>query len=287
MSARWTQGLRNGLEVVEIDAPAARAVVALQGAQVVSFTPRGDHDWLWVSERARWAPSTALRGGIPLCFPWFGPHPTEPTFPAHGFARTRPWRLDDARQVGDGVSLTLALASDDETRKLFPHAFEARLTLSVGAELALALDVRNPGTSPFAFEVAFHSYFAVSDVSAVSVEGLAGSEYVDKVAGGARQKEGAAPLRIAGEVDCVYDHAGPVTLVDPVLGQHGRLTLRGSNAGSTVVWNPAPAKTARLSDVAPDGYRRFVCVETGAIGERRVTVPAGGERRVGVTITRP
>ncbi len=251
---------------------------------MLNFTPRGDRDWLWVSERARWAPATPLRGGIPLCFPWFGRHPTEPAFPAHGFARTRRWRLDDARQVGDGVSLTLALVSDDETRKLFPHAFEAHLTVSVGAELALALDVRNPGTSPFAFEVAFHSYFAVSDISAISVEGLAGSEYVDKVAGGTRQSEAAAPLRIAGEVDCVYDHAGPMTLVDPALG---RLTLRGSNAGSTVVWNPGPAKTAKLSDVAPDGYRRFVCVETGAVGERRVTVPAGAERRVGVTITRP
>lgn len=283
MVAGWNLSVRNGMEVVQVDTPACTATVALQGAQVVSFVPRGDSDWLWVSERARWAPGVALRGGIPICFPWFGPHPVARSFPAHGFARTRPWRLEAATEVGADVQLRLAMSADQETLKLFPHPFEARLTVTLGAALSLSFGVTNPGPSPFECEVALHSYFAVSDVSDVAIEGLRGCPYADKVAGEAR-REGDAPVRIAGEVDRVYDTGGPVTLSDAPAGR--RLRIATANAGSTVVWNPAPAKTATLSDVAPDGYRRFVCVESGAIGARRLAVPAGAARELSVAITR-
>jgi glucose-6-phosphate 1-epimerase len=280
MGARFQTGVRNGLDVVEIDLPAATAEVALQGAQVLSFVPRGGRDWLWVSERARWAPAAALRGGIPICFPWFGPHPTERTFPAHGFARTRPWRLAGVGESGDDVRVDLRLASDEATLALYPHPFEARLEITVGAELGLAFEVSNPGDAPLAFEVALHTYFAVADLDRVAIEGLAGCAFVDKVAGGARRREGDAPIRIAGEVDRVYDGDGPVTLVDPAGARS--LRIESSGAGSTVVWNPASAKTATLTDMTPEGFRSFVCVETGAIGERRITVGPGQQHRVNV-----
>ena len=285
MAARWSLGARNGLDVVDVETAAATAAVALHGAQVLGFAPRGERDWLWVSERARWAPGAPLRGGIPLCFPWFGPHPSRPDFPAHGFARTRVWQLEDAREVAGDVQLRLALASDGDTLALFPHAFQARLTITIGAGLSLALEVANPGPSPFTCEIALHSYFAVSDIAAVTLEGLAGCDYVDKVAGGERRRDPDGPLRIAGEIDRVYDSGGPLTLIDA--GAGCRLGIAATGAGSTVVWNPAPAKTAKLSDVAPDAYRQFVCVENGAIGERRLTVPAGAARTLSAAITRP
>lgn len=277
MDARWKLGLRNGLEVVEVEAAASTAAIALQGAQVLSFAPRGQADWLWVSERARWAPGAALRGGIPICFPWFGPHASEPTFPAHGFARTSGWRFAGAREESGRVSVDLALASDERTSKLFPHAFEARLTVTVGEDLALAFETTNTGPSAFSFEVALHTYLAVADVADIQIEGLAGRPYADKVSGEQRQ-EGAAPIRIAGEVDRVYDNEGLVVLVDAARGR--RLRIESTGAGSTVVWNPAPAKTATLSDMAPDGFRRFVCIETGAIGQRRVTLAPGARHQV-------
>jgi glucose-6-phosphate 1-epimerase len=280
MAATWRTGTRNGLEVVEIETAASTAAIALQGAQVLSFTPRGGRDWLWVSERARWAPGVALRGGIPVCFPWFGPHPTERGFPAHGFARTRGWRLASVDGVEGHVRAELVLTADDATRAFFPAAFEARLTVTVGDELSLAFEVANSDPAPFAYEVALHSYLAVADVETAAIDGLQGRAFVDKVAGGAERREGDAPVRIAGEVDRVYDNDGAVTLRDPAGARSLRLEAQG--AGSTVVWNPAPAKTATLSDMSPDGYRHFVCVESGAIGARRVTLAPGARHRLSV-----
>jgi glucose-6-phosphate 1-epimerase len=214
-----------------------------------------------------------LRGGIPICFPWFGAHGTEKAFPAHGFARTRLWRLIDVRQASEGLRVELAFGSDEQTRAQFPHPFEARLAATIGAELELAFEVSNLGLAPFDYEVALHSYLAVADVATVVVEGLAGCAYVDKVAGGAPGRQDDAPLRIAGEVDRVYDNDRPVRLVD---GEGGRaLRIEATGAGSTVVWNPAPDKTATLSDMAPDGYRRFVCIEAGAVGPHRITLAPG------------
>ena len=280
MLPRWNLGVRQGLDVVEIETAASTAVIALQGAQVLSFVPRGGRDWLWVSERARWAAGAALRGGIPLCFPWFGPHATQPGFPAHGFARTRAWRFSGAREVNGEVAVELALPDDDATTKLFPHRFEARLTVTIGARLSLAFDVTNTGPDGFAFEVALHTYFAVSDVADIAIEGLTGRDFVDKVAGGVTRQDAAAPLRIAGEVDRVYDGAAPVTLRDPTAGR--ALRIESTGAHSTVVWNPAPAKTATLADLAPDAWRRFVCVETGAIAARRITLAPGATHRLDV-----
>jgi glucose-6-phosphate 1-epimerase len=280
MGARWRTVERKGLEVVEIEATAATAAIALQGAQVLSFTPRDGRAWLWLSERARWFPGSALRGGIPICFPWFGPHPTERTFPAHGFARTSAWRFAGVQELDGDARLALTLGSDAATLALYPHPFEARLEITVGAELSLAFAVSNTGDAPLTFEVAFHSYFSVADLGKVAIEGLAGCAFVDKVAGGARRREGEGPVRIAGEVDRVYDSEGPVTLLDPAGARS--LRIESDGAGSTVVWNPAPTKTATMSDMAPDGYQHFVCVETGAIGDRRITVAPGQKHRVAV-----
>lgn len=230
----WTQGVRNGLETLELETPASTCTIALHGAQVLSFQPRGERDWLWVSERASFQVGKALRGGIPICFPWFGPHPERSDLPAHGFARTRLWRVARLETVDAArVRAELELVPDAEALRVFPHALVARLTVTVGEALELGFAVENRGSAPLTFEVALHSYLTVSDAGAVEVGGLGGSGYVDKVAGGARRRQDAEPIRFEGEVDRVYDSGGPVTLADPA----GRRTIRveTAGAGSTVV----------------------------------------------------
>jgi len=281
MTIGWRDSFRNGQPVIEIETAASTCAIALQGAQVLSFAPRGQDqtDWLWMSERARWAAGAALRGGIPICFPWFGPHPSERAFPAHGFARTRAWRLARVDEVDGGrARVELALAADADTAVLYPHAFEARLAVTAGEDLQLSFEVANTGTAPLPFEIALHTYFAVTDVGAIAIEGLAGHELVDKVAGGERRREGDGPLAIAGEVDRVYDAAGPITLAGP--GRPRPLRIESRGTASTVVWNPGAKKTAALADMAPDGYRRFVCIESGNVGAHAITLPPGARQEL-------
>jgi glucose-6-phosphate 1-epimerase len=114
----WTQGVRNGLEVLELTTPASTCTIALHGAQVLGFAPRDDREWLWVSDKALFQVGKALRGGIPICFPWFGPHASGGDFPAHGFARTWLWRLSGVEALDSRrVRAELELASDPGTMR--------------------------------------------------------------------------------------------------------------------------------------------------------------------------
>jgi glucose-6-phosphate 1-epimerase len=284
-TTQWKRGVRNGLDVIELATPGSTSTIALHGAQVLGFAPRGEPDWLWVSERAQFQAGRPLRGGIPICFPWFGPHPTEREFPQHGFARTRLWRLAGVEEMdGQRLRAELTLEPDREADLLFPHAFTARLTVTAGEGLELAFSVANAGGAPFSYEVALHTYFAVADVGAIAVDGLGATAYVDRVAAGARRRQDEAALRIAGEVDRVYDTGGPVTLVDPVRPRS--IALQTAGAASTVVWNPGAEKARAIADMSPDGYKGFVCVESGNIGERRITLLPNGRHETRVHVRR-
>jgi glucose-6-phosphate 1-epimerase len=285
VAVSWQRVVRNGLDLVELETPASTCNVAPHGAQVLSFAPRGGRDWLWVSPKARWRVGAALRGGIPICFPWFGPHPSERGFPAHGFARTQLWRLAGVDEVaGERLRAVFELGADAQTTALFPHPFTARATVIAGDDLQLSFEVENRGSDPFAFEIALHTYFAVSDIATISVEGLGGCGYVDKVAGGARRRQDDGPLRIMGEVDRVYDSGGPLTLLDPAVSRSLRLETAG--AASSVVWNPGPDKARALADLEPDGFRGFVCIESGNVGDGRIDLPPGGRHLLSVRVGR-
>jgi glucose-6-phosphate 1-epimerase len=282
VSVGWQRVVRNGFEVVELATPASLCSVALHGAQVLSFQPRGGRDRLWLSGKARWNVGSALRGGIPLCFPWFGPHPTEPGFPAHGFARTRLWRLVGVEEIPEAkLRAVFELRADDQTRPLFPYGFRARTTVIAGQELELSFEVVNEGAEAFAFEIAMHSYFSVSDVAAVAVDGLGGAAYLDKVAAGARCQQAAGTLAISGEVDRVYASGGPLALIDP---GHPTLRLEGQGISSAVVWNPGAEKARALGDLEPEDYRRFVCLEMGNLGDRRIALAPGARHLSSVRI---
>jgi glucose-6-phosphate 1-epimerase len=219
-------------------------------------------------------PGKAIRGGIPLCFPWFGPHPDDPGKPAHGFARLRDWELVQAAMAGDSLLLAFRLQSDAATRALWPHDFNATLVMTLGRTLALQLQVDNTGTQDFRFGFALHSYFPVSDVRTARIEGLEGVLYINQLHPERARLLQEGPVRFAGETDRIYLHTpSRYQLLDPGRGQAIRISA--ADCRSVVIWNPWEAKTARLPDMAPSAWQGMVCVESGNVEDDQVLLPAG------------
>lgn len=265
----------------------AEAVVSLYGAQVLSYRPVGAvADVLFLSERASFGAGKAIRGGVPVCWPWFGPDPQGLGRPNHGFARTRLWSVlnTDATPAGE-TQVTLGLRDTPDTRALWPHAFELTLQITVGTTLRLALTTRNTGDAPFQITQALHSYFAVGDIARTAVTGLEGCSYIDNAtgAGGAVKRQTGA-VHIAAEVDRIYTGVpAALTIVDDALQRRTRLSAQGSR--TAVMWNPWISIAAGMTDLKDDAYLRFVCVETANAADEVVTVPPGGEHGMAVEVS--
>ena len=266
----------------------AEATIDLQGATVTHFRPAGEDPVLWLSTRAVYAPGRAIRGGIPICWPWFGPHPDDPGKPDHGFARNRRWSVLGAAIAEDGATvIRLGLWDDEVTRDLWPHSFALELEVAVGVALRVSLIARNTGSAPFTCTGALHSYLAVGDVTRIAIHGLEGCAYVDKVDGGAEKVQQGA-VTIVGETDRVYrDTVATCTIDDPVLGRRIAVAKRGSR--STVIWNPWQEKARRLTDFDDDAYPRMLCVEagyprTGVALDDTITIAPGAEHHLETTI---
>ncbi len=270
-----TEAGAGGLERARVDSARAEAHIYLQGVTVTHFQPHGAAPVLFLSNRATLAPGRAIRGGVPLIFPWFGAHSSNPKAPQHGFARTRTWRLLGSQVIDGAVIVELGLEDDEASRAgAWPHAFQLRYRVSVGDTLGLALEVVNTSTQAFQFEAALHTYLAVGDVRAVAITGLENTTYIDKVDGMTRKRQGAEPLRLTGETDRVFVGTRSRCVVeDRVLSR--RLTVEKSSSATTVVWNPWSAKAAGIADLEPDDWRRMVCVETANAADDVVTLAAG------------
>lgn len=268
-----------GLERARVDGARAEAHIYLQGGTVTHFQPGGAAPVLFLSNRATWAAGRAIRGGVPLIFPWFGAHATNTKAPMHGFARTHPWRLVDHGPAADGTMVVeLGLQDDDASRAAWPHAFKLRYRVSVGEALDLSLEVTNTSAQAFTFEAALHTYLAVGDVRAVAVTGLENTTYIDKVDGMTRKRQGTEPLRLTGETDRVFVGTRSRCVVeDRVLAR--RLLVDKTGSATTVVWNPWSTKAAGIADLEPDDWRRMVCVETANAADDTVTL-APGQRHV-------
>jgi D-hexose-6-phosphate mutarotase len=261
----------------------ADATVALHGGHVLSFQPRGEEPALWLSEHSSYQPDKAIRGGIPVCWPWFGPHPADAGKPAHGFARTSSWTVLGTETSGSPAKLRLGLTDSDTTRALWPHAFELELIVSVGLALDVELVIRNPGTAAFVCTGALHSYFAISDIARVTVGGLDGRMYLDKVEDYARFQQSGS-IAIDRETDRIYlDTTDACTIVDAGWDRTIRIGKRGSR--TTVVWNPWAARAAQLADFGDEEYHRMVCVETANAAGDEITIPPGGEHRLATVIS--
>lgn len=271
-----------GLGVVRVAAPNASAEIYLHGAHVTSWAPAG-HEVLWMSGASRFEAGSAIRGGIPLCFPWFGAHPVVTDAPAHGFARLRTWELVSAAEVESTVVVVLRLTDDESTRDSpWPHPFEARYTVTVGAALTVQLEITNCGDVDAPFEEAMHTYLAVDDVRRTEVRGLEGVPFVDRLVGPVDAET--VPVRFAAETDRIYvGTRAPVTVHQETSDRRVRITKEGSDA--TVVWNPWVAKAQSMKDFGDDEWTGMVCVETCNIREAHVRLPAGKTHTMTAVLT--
>lgn len=262
------------LPLVEIMNEAAMAVLSLHGGHVLAYQPLGQKPVLWVSKLARFQHGEAIRGGIPVIWPWFGAHPTDSGRPSHGFARRSLWRVRGATAVSPAeTQLRLGLQDNEETRLLWPHAFDLDLTVTVGAALHLSLRTQNKGPEAFTFTSALHSYFTVSTVTAVSIAGLEDAAYIDQLAGMARRRQSGA-VQISSEVDNVYVNTeAACRLIDPYWQRTIAIHKQGSR--STVVWNPWRDKAQRMADFGDDEYRQMVCIETANAAENEIRLAPG------------
>jgi D-hexose-6-phosphate mutarotase len=271
--ARLVPG-KGGLPCVAVSSPRATATVYLHGAHVAQWQPPGQTEVLWLSEKSWFEDGKPIRGGVPICFPWFGPKADDPDAPAHGLARIRPWNLTNLARTADGdVVIELANRIDD---------WACLYTVTVGSTLTLSLHVTNGSDSrqPRRFELALHTYLSVSDAAQVSITGLEDADCLDKNAGGARVNLGADPIRFTGETDRIYlDTQAACVLHDPGprnaphLGR--RVVIDKSGSDATVVWNPWIDKAARMPDFGDHEWPGMCCIETANVGPCAVTLPPG------------
>ena len=255
------------------------AEVYLQGAHITNFRKHGEPPLTFMSQCSRFTEGQPIRGGIPVIFPWFG---MREGLGNHGFARVKNWELKEFAPAPDGsVSVRFRLPDCPEASGFPP--FLADYVITVSETLKLQLIVTNRAAEDsLVFENCFHTYFEVGDVTSISIVGLKGATYLDKVANFAQRIETPDSLRIASEVDRIYlNTSGPLEIHDPRLRRKIVIDKQGSN--STVVWNPWIAKSQQMPDFGNDEYQRMVCVETGNVSSNEITLPPG--RSVTLTTT--
>lgn len=242
---------RGGEPRLLVDAPAGSAEIYLFGAHLTAWTPRGGKPVLFLSRQAVFDGATGIRGGVPLCLPWFGVGPQGTSRPRHGWARTMTWQLRSVQTTAEGGVVALLTLEHDSLAVMYE--------VEVGQTLRLSLSLRNTGSSPRLVEAALHSYLAVHDVTACQVTGLEGAEYTEGSVSGQVQ---VGPLQVRGPVDRVYRSSGTVRVTDP--GGSRTIVVEGLGSPTTVVWNPWSGSAKGMADLADDEFPRFLCVETAA-----------------------
>ena len=270
------------LPFVEVHNAKASALISTYAGQVLSFKPvDAAQDLLFLSSKAYYQPGKAIKGGVPVCWPWFGADPEGQGRPAHGFVRNRQWSVLGTERTASGTTrLVLGLQDSPETREIWPQAFELRLEITVGSSLELTLVTRNNGDQSFDVSQALHTYFQVGNIDQVRVLGLEEKEYLDKVDNGKRKIQTGA-LAIAEEVDRIYTGvAGELIIEDASLQRRIRIASSGSH--TAVVWNPWARISAEMGDLEDDDYLRMLCVETANAADDIVELPPAGEHRLGV-----
>jgi glucose-6-phosphate 1-epimerase len=287
-------GIADTLEFVETELGLVKAVISLdgmagelylQGAQVTGWKKSGDRPVLFVSPNSAFAPGRAIRGGIPIIFPWFGASRQAPAAPQHGFARTTPWHLDSVEATGrEQLALSLGLTADDVGSAIWPEPFRAIYRVIFAQTLSLHLIVQNRATHPILLEEALHTYFAISDISDAVVSGLADTTYIDKTDMARRKRQTEALVTVAAETDRIYLD----TPRQCAIGDHRwrrRIVVEKDGAASSVVWNPWAGKAAAMSDLGDPAWRSMICIETGNIADNEVRLAADNEHQISTTIS--
>ena len=248
------------LELIVVDHPQVKASVALQGAHLLSWKPAGEEEVLWLSGNTPFKNGVALRGGVPICWPWFGPS-AQPGLPSHGFARNLPWALKGHDEDDKGAVLTFELKSSEATRQYWPHEFTLLARFKLGKTCEIELEAHGE----FETTSALHTYFNVGDIAAVKVSGL-GERYIDKVKNAEEGVLSNGTETFPDRTDRVYLNAETCSVIhDDALNRNIDVTHHHNS--NVVAWNPGPALSVSMGDMPDDGYKTFVCVETCCVTE--------------------
>ena len=275
--ARISNG-NGSLPRIEITGSLAKGQIYLHGAQVTSWKPAGNDEVLFLSTKSRWQEGQAIRGGIPICFPWFRAKADDPKAPAHGFVRTKTWHLESIVQDKSGVCVSMSTESDEQTRRWWPVEFRLVYRVVFGPELLLELICTNTGKTPLRFEEALHTYNRVANVAKVQLQGLDTVHFLDNTDSNAAKTQ-RGDVRIASATDNAFlGTQNDVDLIDPQMGRHIR--LQKANSLATVVWNPWREGAARLPDLADGEWTQFLCVEASNILAASVTLAPGEEHKM-------
>lgn len=281
----------NQLEALEIRHPDFRAQVFLQGAHLTHFSPTNESNWLWLSDTARFQTGVAIRGGVPICWPWFGVPDKNPTAvrehilcdTAHGFARTAVWKLEEVRESAQVVEITLSLDANSDFSQLWNGRASALVTFRFSATAChIALTTSNLGPTPLSLSQALHSYFPTADIARTRVSGLEGNTYTDTLEQW-QTKVQQGDIRFCGEVDRIYDTG---TQDIGITTPDAAYRLSSSGSRSAVIWNPGPEKAGQLSDFANHAWQTMLCVETANALDDIQVLNSGQTHTLGVMISR-
>jgi len=273
-----------GLPRMSIETKLCRAEVYLYGAQVTSWKPAGGDEVIFVSGKSHWERGKAIRGGIPVCFPWFRAKPDDPNAPMHGFVRTKEWKVDSTRrEADDSFSLLLSTQDDEESRRWWPHKFRLEYLIKMGKRLELELKMENRGSSTLHFQEALHTYFKVGDARQARVRGLDGMRYLDNRDDN-KEKVQQGDVVLSKMTDNAYlDATGKVEILDAGLGR--RLVTEKSGSVSTIVWNPWSDGAAKLADFGDDEWRGMLCVEGGNVLGQAVDLRGSGTHNMRILLS--
>lgn len=273
----------SGFPCVRLTSAFGIAEISLYGAHVLSWKPMGQEPVIFLSDKAVFTPGKAIRGGIPVCWPWFGACKENPSNPSHGFARIMFWNVHKVACYADGRrEVAFILKSSARTRRYWAHDFEAILTVTIGWELAINLTVKNTGKDLFTYTEALHSYFQVGDAEQIKLMGLENSPFLD-AKDQFREKREEAPLTISSPIDRVYcEHIGRVTIEDPALQR--RLLIDKNGSTTTVVWNPGKEGSKGMKDFGDEEYKKMVCVEAANAWNNTICLLPGESHSTGQTI---
>lgn len=271
---------------IEINNAFASARISLQGAHILSWKPHNEDEVIWLSEDATFAREKSVRGGIPLCWPWFGAadfkRETTIPLPAHGFARTVFWKVVDTAQLESGeTQVTFQLDTTTlsiNTEEMWPTATLATYRVVIGETLSLELTTLNNSSETFTLGQALHTYFNVEDISEVTVQGLENKDYLDKTDAFNRYSQ-TTPLSISGEVDRIYLDTGDRVNIE---NNKRKIVIETQGSHSTVVWNPGEEVADKMGDLGEQGYKAMLCVESANAAEDTVEIAPGDSHQLHV-----
>lgn len=260
-----------GLPCVQVTGTLADATIYLNGACVTHYQAKGQTPLLFCSRTSKFEEGKAIRGGIPMIFPWFGPHPTNTKLPQHGFVRNASWELVETEVLESGeVAVVFQFNYTPQTLNLWNYSFALRYKVEVGSALHLTLETFNLGTEPFQCEQALHTYFTVSHIRNVHITGLEDTEYIDKVDGGTRKRLSSEPFALTGETDRVFVNTASTCRIHDA--EYNDIIVEKSGSLCTVVWNPWETKAEAMADLGGGQWAEFLCVESVNSAEHAVEV---------------